>query len=56
MADTLRKIGHCIICHQDNVPMSDEYVIPKSIGGHVDPLLTDHPMIQLLVTLGQTSL
>lgn len=65
MADTVRGIGHCIICHQDNVPMSDEHVIPKSIGGcyhvynvcddcnknrfgvHVDPLLVDHPMIQL---------
>ena len=26
-------LGHCIICHQDNVPMSDEHVIPKAIGG-----------------------
>lgn len=60
------KLGHCIVCHQDNVPMSDEHVIPKSIGGcyhvynvcddcnskrfgaYVDPLLTDHPLIQLI--------
>lgn len=59
-------LGHCIICHQDNVPMSDEHVIPKAIGGcyhvfnvcgdcnskrfgaYVDPLLTDHPLIQLI--------
>lgn len=59
-------LGHCIVCHQDNVPMSDEHVIPKAIGGcyhvfnvcddcnskrfgaYVDPLLTDHPLIQLI--------
>lgn len=59
-------LGHCIICHQDNVPMSDEHVIPKAIGGcyhvynvcddcnsnrfgaYIDPLLTDHPLIQLI--------
>lgn len=28
------KIGHCIICHRDNVEMSDEHVIPDAIGGY----------------------
>lgn len=27
--------GHCIICHQDNVELSDEHVIPDSIGGYI---------------------
>lgn len=66
MAELKGELGHCIVCHRDNVPMSDEHVIPKAIGGcyhifnvcdecnhnrfgaHVDPLLTNHPMIQLL--------
>lgn len=59
-------LGHCIICHRDNVPISDEHVIPKAIGGcyhiynvcddcnsnrfgtNIDPLLTHHPLIQLV--------
>ena len=61
-----KQLGHCIVCHQDNVPMSDEHVIPKAIGGcyhvftvcddcnskrfgkKVDPLLIEHPLIQLI--------
>ncbi len=27
--------GHCIICHQDNVELSDEHVIPDAIGGYI---------------------
>lgn len=26
--------GHCIICHRDNVELSDEHVIPEAIGGY----------------------
>ena len=26
--------GHCIICHKDNVVLSDEHVIPEAIGGY----------------------
>ncbi len=66
MSKPVGALGHCIICHRDNVPMSDEHVIPKAIGGcyhvynvcddcnsnrfgsKVDPLLTDHPLIQLV--------
>nr|WP_311520729.1 HNH endonuclease [uncultured Porphyromonas sp.] len=29
-----KKIGHCIICHQDTEELSDEHVIPKAIGGY----------------------
>ncbi len=25
--------GRCIICRQDNVVLSDEHIIPKSLGG-----------------------
>lgn len=28
-----KQYGHCIICHQDNVELNDEHVIPKAIGG-----------------------
>lgn len=28
-------IGHCIICHQDDVELSDEHVIPDAIGGYI---------------------
>ena len=31
---TTSKIGHCIICHRDNVEMSDEHVTPEAIGGY----------------------
>ena len=31
--DVDQILGHCNIFHQDYVPMSDEHVIPKSIGG-----------------------
>ena len=27
--------GHCIICHQDDVELSDEHVIPDAIGGYI---------------------
>lgn len=27
--------GHCIICHRDNVVLSDEHIIPDSIGGYI---------------------
>ena len=27
--------GHYIICHQDNVELSDEHVIPDSMGGYI---------------------
>lgn len=27
-------MGHCIMCHQNCVELSDEHVIPKSIGGY----------------------
>ena len=27
--------GHCIICHRDNVELSDEHVIPDSMGGYI---------------------
>lgn len=30
-----KKFGHCIICHQDCVEMSDEHVIPDAIGGYI---------------------
>ena len=30
----IKHTGHCIICHEDNVEVSDEHVIPKSIGGY----------------------
>lgn len=26
--------GHCIICHKDNVVLSDEHVILETIGGY----------------------
>jgi len=29
------KKGHCIICHQDDVELSDEHVIPDAIGGYI---------------------
>lgn len=32
--NTISKLGHCIICHRDNVEMSDEHVIPDAIGGY----------------------
>ena len=66
MSKPVGALGHCIVCHRDNVPMSDEHVIPKAIGGcyhvynvcdncnsnrfgsKIDPLLTDHPLIQLV--------
>lgn len=28
-------MGHCIICHQDNVTLSDEHIIPDSMGGYI---------------------
>lgn len=28
------KTGHCIICHKDNVEMTDEHVIPDALGGY----------------------
>lgn len=28
------KKGHCIICHRDEVELSDEHVIPDAIGGY----------------------
>lgn len=28
------RVGHCIICHQDDVELSDEHVIPDAIGGY----------------------
>lgn len=28
------RVGHCIICHRDNVELSDEHVIPEAIGGY----------------------
>lgn len=27
--------GHCIICHLDNVELTDEHVIPDAIGGYI---------------------
>lgn len=27
--------GHCIICHQDFVALSDEHIIPDSMGGYI---------------------
>jgi len=30
-----KAIGHCIICHRDNVVLSDEHIIPDSIGGYI---------------------
>lgn len=29
-----KQMGHCIMCHQNCVELSDEHVIPKSIGGY----------------------
>lgn len=31
--NTLERTGRCIICRQDNVVLSDEHIIPKSLGG-----------------------
>lgn len=28
-------VGHCIICHRDNVTLSDEHIIPDSMGGYI---------------------
>ncbi len=28
------KTGHCIICHKDNVELTDEHVIPDVLGGY----------------------
>lgn len=30
-----KTVGHCIICHQDNVTLSDEHIIPDSMGGYI---------------------
>lgn len=30
-----KAVGHCIICHQDNVTLSDEHIIPDSMGGYI---------------------
>lgn len=30
-----KAAGHCIICHQDNVTLSDEHIIPDSMGGYI---------------------
>lgn len=30
-----KTLGHCIICHQDNVTLSDEHIIPDSMGGYI---------------------
>ncbi|MCF0220452.1 MAG: HNH endonuclease [Muribaculaceae bacterium] len=30
----MEQKGHCIICHEDNVILSDEHVIPEAIGGY----------------------
>ena len=30
-----RPTGHCIICHHDNVELSDEHIIPDSMGGYI---------------------
>ncbi len=30
-----KRLGHCIICHQDDVELSDEHVIPDAIGGYI---------------------
>lgn len=35
LKQTKESIGHCIICHQDNVELSDEHVIPDAIGGYI---------------------
>lgn len=32
--DLKKKTGHCIICHRDDFELSDEHVIPDSIGGY----------------------
>ena len=32
--ETIDKKGHCIICHRDDVELSDEHVIPEAIGGY----------------------
>lgn len=29
------KKGHCIICHKNDVELSDEHVIPEAIGGYI---------------------
>lgn len=51
------KTGHCIICHADNVVLTDEHVIPDAIGGYIhcykvckdcNSRLGDHVDIQLL--------
>lgn len=35
MAETkMENTGYCIICRKDNLPLSDEHVIPDSIGGY----------------------
>lgn len=34
-ANAEKILGHCIICHQDNVELSDEHVIPDAIGGYI---------------------
>jgi len=33
--DGKKTMGHCIICHADNVELSDEHVIPDAIGGYI---------------------
>lgn len=34
MSAKVKHFGHCIICHQDNVELSDEHIIPEAIGGY----------------------
>lgn len=55
--DKDKIFGHCIICHQDNMELSDEHVIPDAIGGYIhcykvckdcNSRLGDHVDIHLL--------